>query len=214
MASASRTNGFTLIELLVVLGIIALLVAILLPTLAGVQASARRAACLSNLRELGHMIQLYLQDNDQRVMRVNPIPSNPNLLPYPAPSIVEVLEPYHGGAVEVFFCSADTLLRPPATQSTEPANTYFECEGTSYEYNFFFNAYATDPETGVNRRWPNALAEARRRPPLALEPVELPLLVDFEAFHGREDGPDARNALYADFHAASLAIDLGQVAGE
>src|SRR5258706_129300 len=67
--------GFTLVELLVVIGIIALLVAILLPALSKSREMARRAACLSNLRQVHMAFVLYAADNHDQVPLVNRTPS-------------------------------------------------------------------------------------------------------------------------------------------
>lgn len=60
----SRSSGFTLIELLVVIAIIAILAALLLPVLAKSKASAQRAQCTSNLRQLDIAAQMYWSDNN------------------------------------------------------------------------------------------------------------------------------------------------------
>lgn len=61
--SKSSRPAFTLVELLVVIAIIAILAGLLLPGLASARSKAQRAACSSNLHQLGLGIQMYADDN-------------------------------------------------------------------------------------------------------------------------------------------------------
>ena len=110
--------AFTLIELLVVIGIIALLVAILVPTLRMARESARSTACLSNVRQIGVLLNAYLVTSDgilpdltNREFTTDPVPAMDNVLVRDTES------------TEVFNCPAD-------------ANGIYEQSGTSYFWNF------------------------------------------------------------------------------
>jgi len=67
MEISKRTKGFTLIELLVVIAIIAILASIIMPALGKAREAARRAVCIANLHNIGLMVLMYANDNEQEL---------------------------------------------------------------------------------------------------------------------------------------------------
>jgi prepilin-type N-terminal cleavage/methylation domain-containing protein len=67
-----RNRGFTLIELLVVIAIIAILAAILFPVFARAREAARKATCISNIKQIGLACLMYAQDYDEVLPAVVP----------------------------------------------------------------------------------------------------------------------------------------------
>ena len=204
-----RLRGFTLIELLVVIGIIAVLVGILLPTLAGVRRAGARVACRGQLHDLGNAFQMYLNDSKGRIPRVNPLPSYaPPINPFPY--LVEVFDPYTKHSRQVFHCPADAITadlnRTPNATSTDPrylgngligtATTYFQREGSSYEYNTWLNAF-----NGGDQFY-DAVKDAERR--YGITSNQFRIFNDFEPFHAKKGKPGSTNFLFGDWHVGDL----------
>src|SRR5881394_1440888 len=116
----SHSRAFTLVEILVVIGIIALLLALLLPSLARARESARRTQCLANIAELGRAVLLYANDNKDHLPdagsgnapdalmspRAVGLPPWTNFGPntYVLPSIGQLLSKYLNGDSRVWSC--------------------------------------------------------------------------------------------------------------
>src|SRR6185503_5832807 len=127
----SRRRAFSLVELLVVIGIIAVLIGILLPVLGKARAASRRTVCRGRLRDIGNLFQMYLNENRQRVPRVNPLPSmTPRLVD--APSVFEVLDRYTKGSRQVWRCPSDHIAQEPGPGVPAGFDTYFDREGGSF----------------------------------------------------------------------------------
>ena len=81
-------HGFTLIELLVVIAIIAILASILFPVFARARSQARKISCLSNMKQIGTSLMMYIQDYDEL---------------YPGSANSTDLDPYLK-SIQVFVC--------------------------------------------------------------------------------------------------------------
>jgi len=151
-----RSGGFTLVELLVVIGIIAVLVSILLPSLNRAREAANQTKCLSNLRQLGLAFQMYLNENKGAFPYAGrfDIPRNEDWLwwqetPFGArvqadvrqSAIAKYLAPNGNVSKDFFLCPSDDVQQRPAAVS---GGNYLY----SYTMNYFLEDSPYDPVNG------------------------------------------------------------------
>lgn len=217
-----RRRAFTLIELLVVIAIIAILAALLFPVFAQAKRAAKKTQCISNLKQIGSAIAIYMTDYDDRFpWAVDPIDktqpqiwsSQPQFqaqIPF-MPYIQDVLQPYIKSK-EVFHCPADTgsaVLddRPNVPLQTSPS--MYATYGTSY---FFRTEIAFRAFSQTDFKLPadiNVLFDA-----FGHWHGDAPMMtadVNYNDYFYRL--PKYRyNALYGDFHVKSVNFDTLQTA--
>ncbi len=119
-------SGFTLVELLVVIGIIAVLVALLLPALSAAREASRTTHCLSNLRQIGMTLSMYAIENKGLLP-----PQYPDSIRLLTPRVRETFDRYLKGTYGVFYCpTLDPVTRfiPVVPPILSPADAYKPAE--------------------------------------------------------------------------------------
>lgn len=177
-------RGFTLIELLVVIAIIGVLVSLLLPVLAKVKESGKAAGCMNNLRQIGIALQLYVQDNNNKMpyMLDKPLQTNNTVVSNTYPSPDYVLSNYLGNPM---------ILRCPSDNKG-----IFEQTKSSYGWNSLLN--------GQDANHLNILG-------FGLQPHQVPVMFDKEKFHAARGEKKGQNYLYADGHIKNLLVIEGSI---
>ena len=190
------SSAFTLVELLVVIGIIAVLVAILLPAMSRSREMARRAACLSNLRQVHMAFMLYAGENhDQVPLGYRTASKQYNSMMFSTTAgnrwvLFGLL--YSGGYISdarILFCPSETNSKFDFNTSENPVPAPDVVPTSNVQ-----SGYGSRPEQQI----PDDLAN----PPPALLPFAMPKLTNFR-----------NKAIFADLTSSATRVATRHVAG-
>jgi len=174
--------AFTLIELLVVIAIISMLAAMLMPAVSRAKESGRSTACISNLRQIGIALQVYVDSNNNR-------------LPFMRDQLMGTNQPTNSlkGAEVVL---KDELGNTNVLRCPSDRQRVFEQTGSSYAWNSLLNG---QPAHNLNVFG------------LHFDPHAIPVFFDKEGFHAARGPSKAVNYLYADGHIKNLLAMEGMI---
>ena len=171
-------RGFTIIELMVVVAIIAILTAMLIPSLDAARRMAKQVFCSNTLKGIGLGWRMYVE-------------RYPNQLP-PAAGLPMVEDD-----IRIMDIMADYVSSPKVWDCPADDQGYFETYGTSYEYYIGYIIMVVPDNTILSRM----IQTANTYPDL------IPMFGDAEGFHPTPDDPDGRVWCYYDGHVERWPAD-------
>jgi prepilin-type processing-associated H-X9-DG protein len=178
-------EAFTPVELLVVLAIIAILAALLMPALGKAKESGKATACISNLRQIGIALQVYVDGNNNRLPMMR---DKLSLLDTNQPATNTLPSPDKVLAAEL---GNTNVLRCPSDQKD-----LFVQSGSSYTWNSLLNGQRADDLNVFGMHF---------------DPHAIPVFFDKEDFHKARGPSKAVNYLYADGHIKNLLAIEGTI---
>jgi len=179
--SSMNLKGFTLIELLVVISVIALLVAILLPSLQGTRRKTKALVCRSNLRQWGMFFRMYTSDNDG-MFHSGDISDFRHLW-------MEALWPYYSLSRDICLCP---MAKQPSSVLWKGRNTMgttftawtvftgnYSWDRDGFAGSYGINGWTRNPPRDVLAQYHGTFPTANNwRQPDVKEAWEVPLFVD------------------------------------
>ena len=202
-------RAFTLIELLVVIALIAVLAALLLPALSRARSSARRIACVSNVRQINLAVHLYADDHGDGIAYYTTsiyFDYKENILPYLGRAGTDA------STNAVFVCADDDFVFAGTLGSwftDPPLSGQGIChQAWTHFSSYWFNGLARDDNT-------NDLGMAQKPFASVREPARTEIIGEISggiglSSHDRRQPlqfQDARNVMsFVDGHASYLAI--------